>query len=289
MMVIINFPHLEGVRVLDLKENKGKAMALFEGAKITKGDIIITLDSDTFLEKGAIEKLVEKINENVGVAGFIKVRDGLWSSIVTIEYWWGQLFLRVGQGNFGSVLITPGCFSAYDRELFIKILSSDSRKYLSEDFFISFLSLRDGEISFAKEAVAETNSPKNLEGLVKQRLRWHRGFLQVIFRNAPKFKKKITLLEYFLTVLICSQLAVILEVLFLTVVSYFFGLGSIFLWFLLNHIFVGLHVFITDIKFKTLGKEILKKYLLLPFYLIFLKAIALYSLFSWKKIDWGTR
>lgn len=53
-----------GIKVIDIKENKGKFSAILEGYKCTKSEIILMLDADLVgLKKEHIEKLIEPVKK----------------------------------------------------------------------------------------------------------------------------------------------------------------------------------------------------------------------------------
>ena len=104
------------IRLLSHRHNLGKAEALNNGIKLAKGEIILTVDADSFPERDSLKKLVPYFADpKIGaVAGVIKVKNS--SKLITmfqrLEYF-QMAFQRLIQGFFSSVLVTPGPLTAY--------------------------------------------------------------------------------------------------------------------------------------------------------------------------------
>lgn len=62
---------IRGIRVIENKENLGFAKAINQGLKEAKGKYVLLLNSDTVVEKGTVEKMMEYLESNsqVGVVG----------------------------------------------------------------------------------------------------------------------------------------------------------------------------------------------------------------------------
>src|SRR5262249_23716118 len=56
-------PHVARVEVVEWAENRGKRHGMHEGVKRAKGEIVIFIDSDSFIEPGAVRHLVKYFTE----------------------------------------------------------------------------------------------------------------------------------------------------------------------------------------------------------------------------------
>ncbi len=172
------------VRLINLK-HKGKSGAINVGIKKSKYDIIVILDADSLVEKNAIEEIVKPLKDKKvgGVAGSIRgIRNNnplTWFQDLEylISSGWRYICTKI---NANSIL--PG-FSAFRKEALLKVggFSSDT---LTEDFDIVFDMKKIGyETRTRPSAVMFTDLPKNFKSLIKQRLRWGRGTIQVLKKN----------------------------------------------------------------------------------------------------------
>jgi len=185
------------------EKNKGKKYALAEGFKKSKADIIITIDSDSIINKKAIQNILKPFNnEKIGaVAGNINVKNinlGLIPKLMDIIFIFSYELLRSSQSKFGVVLCTPGALSAYRRNAIIPILDKWlNQKFLGKDTIIgedraltSLLIKNNWQIVYQESAKAYTNMPIYYKDLCKMLLRWVRGdirenilMFEYVFKN----------------------------------------------------------------------------------------------------------
>jgi len=59
---------IKNVKIINFKKNKGVGNARQYGAKIAKYDTLCYVDSDLFISKNSIKKLIKKLNSNIIVA-----------------------------------------------------------------------------------------------------------------------------------------------------------------------------------------------------------------------------
>lgn len=170
------------------QQNKGKANALNNGIKNSKGEIIVTVDADTTLKKDALRKIANRFAQNnkVGaIAGNVKVipEKNSLNVIQGTEYTIGINLIRKAQSLLGCVMIVPGPIAALRRDALEKAgyFSDDT---FAEDFDITMKILKQGyRVEYEDEAISYTDAPKTIEDLMKQRRRWYRGLLQVLDKH----------------------------------------------------------------------------------------------------------
>ena len=168
--------------------NSGKSNALNNGIKNSTGEIIVTVDADTNLEKDSLKKISARFakNKQIGaVAGNVKVipENSIMNIIQGTEYTVGINLVRKAQSMLGCVMIVPGPIAALKREAVEKVglFSSDT---FAEDFDITMKILEQGyKVEYEDTAISYTDAPKNLEDFMKQRRRWYRGMLQVLDKH----------------------------------------------------------------------------------------------------------
>jgi len=176
------------------QKNKGKPAALNKGFKAATGEIVISTDGDSFLDKHAVERIVERFLDDpeVGaVAGFVKVineSDSWITRFSQIEYTKEQALFRGCQGISGDVVICPGPIFAARKQLLIENPSSD--RTIVEDCEQTVLIRKSGwKVIYAPDAISETLAPTKLKDWINQRRRWFYGYLQV-WRLIKRFALK---------------------------------------------------------------------------------------------------
>lgn len=172
------------LRLINLK-HRGKSGAINVGIKKSKYDILVILDADSIVKKDSLKEIVKPLkNKKVGgVAGCIRaIRDKnplTWFQDFeyVISSGWRYICTKI---NANSIL--PG-FSAFRKEALLKagVFSSET---LTEDFDIVFNMKKMGyETRTSRAVVIFTDVPRNFKSLIKQRIRWSRGTIQVLKKH----------------------------------------------------------------------------------------------------------
>ena len=176
-----------GVKVLH-KENSGKATALNYGINYVNGEIIAVLDADTIAGRQSLNEIVkvfESSSDVGGVAGNIKVRNKTnWLTwCQALEYVSGLQISRRAFDLFGAITIVPGAMGAFKTNI-LKEAGSYNKDTLVEDFDATIKVLKSGKIvRGTTKSLAFTEAPEKLDQFIKQRKRWYRGNIQVLFKH----------------------------------------------------------------------------------------------------------
>ena len=181
-----NFPNHPQVRLLRF-ENGGKAMALNRGLALAQGDIIVALDADTLFGRATIGKLARWFRDaKVGaVAGNALVGNQVntvtrWQAL---EYVSAQNLERRALAALGTVTVVPGAVGAWRRQT-LEALGGFPHDTLAEDQDLTLAAQSAGwVVEFDPEAVAFTEAPQTVKGLLKQRFRWSFGTLQCVWKH----------------------------------------------------------------------------------------------------------
>ena len=181
----------KGVKVFRQK-NQGKPIALNNGISQSSGEIVLTVDADTELDKDALKSIANRftLNSKLGaIAGNVKVKrePTILNTIQSAEYATGINLVRKGQSVLGTVMIVPGPIAALKKEIIKKVgLFSDDT--FAEDFDMTIKILKKGfKIEYEEGSLAYTDAPKNTEDLIKQRRRWYRGMIQVLDKHKDMY------------------------------------------------------------------------------------------------------
>jgi len=234
------------IKLFSFKTNKGKRKALAFAIRHSSGEIIVTTDSDTFVDKNALCNLVKPfIDKSVaGVTGHTYVRNRDQNLLTMMQagiYFYAYRMVRMFESLFGCVLCLPGTLSAFRKEYVLKVLDEweRARPFLGEDRHLTYLLLRDGyKTLYVNDAKCETIVPQSLKRYLQQQVRWAKGYLIETFRGCGYMFNKhpiivfIYYMQYILTLYLPFAIVRIF-ILFATVSPYWWGyfafVGSAFL------------------------------------------------------------
>lgn len=205
--------------------NGGKAKALNQGLRIASGEIVLTVDADSVMDKKMITNMVRRFTDKnvAAVAGNVVVgnRKKPIELLQQLEYLHGFWFKRA-DSNFNSVHIIGGAAAAYRKDVLEEAGGFDE-SIITEDVELSMRLLAMGYATrYAADAVVYTEGPSEWKCLCSQRLRWKFGRLltyikhrSLFFSLSKKHHPYLTCLV--LPVAIYAEIALFLEALLLTV------------------------------------------------------------------------
>ncbi len=167
----------ENVKVIR-KKNSGKADSLNQGIRIAKGELIATLDADSYVQQYSLRKMLAYFDSKrvAAVASAVKIREArnIIEEVQRIEYLYA-LFSRKIINFINSVQVTPGPFSIFRKEALVLVGGFDT-KSLVEDQEIALRLQKSGYvINSSTDSDVYTEIPHNFFELMKQRTRWQRG------------------------------------------------------------------------------------------------------------------
>jgi peptidoglycan-N-acetylglucosamine deacetylase len=176
------------------KPNGGKADALNYALARTTEEIYIGIDADGVIAHDAITNLVPHFaNPKIGaVAGNAKVgnRVNLWTRWQALEYITSQNFERRALDLFDVVMVVPGAIGAWRTDA-VKTGGGYHTNTVAEDADLTMNLLEQGyEVIYEDRALAFTEAPVNMDGLMRQRFRWSFGILQAIFKHRGAIRKR---------------------------------------------------------------------------------------------------
>ncbi|OMP66664.1 glycosyltransferase family 2 protein [Domibacillus epiphyticus] len=188
---------------------KGKSAALNHGLNYSSGDIIVVYDADNTPEPDAIHYLAlglkhdSKAGAIVGKFRVVNANKNILTRFINIETLTFQWLAQAGRWFWFKMSTIPGTNFAIRRSI-LEQLGGWDEKALSEDTELSIRVYNAGYyIRFFPAAITWEQEPENLKVWLRQRTRWARGNLYVIFKylfRMHKLKNKKVLVDiyYFL-------------------------------------------------------------------------------------------
>lgn len=230
------------------QENTGKGGALNHAISIARGDIIVSIDADCFVDKDAIAEFVKvfKDPEVMGAVGNVKIgnRDNTVGIVQYLEFLFSFYFKRA-DALLGTIYIIGGAAGAFRREVFER-LGGYSTTNITEDIELTVRMQDAGmKIEYASDATVYTEGAADLQSLKKQRLRWKRGRFQTFWQHLHLFFSTKKRHNKFLTwgimpLAIIQEVQLLLEIPFLIFLYVFSILNSDFSSYLTGVLVVGL-------------------------------------------------
>ncbi len=197
------------------KHNGGKADALNVGLNVASGELVCAIDADTIVGADALQELVAPFltyPDTVAVGGTIRLVDGrvpedeaslnyaprkFLLGAQTVEYLRAFLVGRLGWNPLGGAIVISGAFGLFDREALVAV-GGYNRQSIGEDMELvvrlrrrAYEAGEFARVVFAPNPVAWTEAPASFTTLGRQRNRWFRGLLDVLYRHrAMLFRRR---------------------------------------------------------------------------------------------------
>ncbi len=175
------------VKLLCEDAPRGKPAALNVAFKQASGDIVGVFDADTVPEKSVLQKVVSYFKDKSVTAvqcrcNSLNEGQNMLTRITAMEdraWFQGLLGGREKLGLF--VPLTGSC--QFVRSNVLKTLGGWDESALAEDVQLALKLTKEGYlVKYAPDIVAAQESPGTIRGLVTQRARWYRGYMEAAFK-----------------------------------------------------------------------------------------------------------
>jgi len=192
----------ERVKAVLLKKNGGKRRAIIEGVKLAKHDLVVFVDSDSFLEPTAIKNLVQPFQDPKmgGVTGRTDVAN-IYTNFITkmqaVRYYIAFRIMKAAESYFDCVTCLSGPLSCYRKELVLK--NADewiNQKFLGQpatfgdDRSMTNFIIRTHRTGYQDKAICSTVVPSKMSLFLKQQMRWKRSWLRESLRASTIVPRK---------------------------------------------------------------------------------------------------
>ena len=179
------------VTPLKLPENRGKRHALAEGFRRARGEVLVTIDSDSVIDRGTLLAIAGPFRDpRVGaVAGKVSVlnrRQGVIPRMLAVRFILSFDLLRAVQSTYGTVYCCPGALSAWRAELVRELLPAWLGQrflgapctYGEDRALTNFILARGFDAVYQRSAVVHTLVPRGYRKLCRMYLRWDRSYVR---------------------------------------------------------------------------------------------------------------
>jgi len=163
--------------------NAGKAATLNAGIAHARGEIIATLDADSYVSRDAILKMLPLFDSEdvAAVTAAVHVRpkrnEGFLRTMQKLEYLF-IVFSRKILTFIDAVPVTPGPLSMFRAWVFERLGPFDEKNIMEDQEMALRIQAADYRIRSSMDANVYTEVPENFGALLNQRVRWHRGGLR---------------------------------------------------------------------------------------------------------------
>lgn len=182
--------------------NMGKRHALARGTLRAKFDLVVFVDSDSFLAPTAIRELVQPfVDPKMGaVTGRTEVHNK-WTNYLTkmqaVRYYVSFRFFKAAESVFDAVTCLSGPLACYRKRLVLQHLDAwCTQTFLGkpatfgDDRSMTNFILATERTGYQDAAVCHTVVPSSLRIFLKQQMRWKRSWLRESIRAASFMWRK---------------------------------------------------------------------------------------------------
>ena len=172
------------------EQNAGKREALIRGALAARHELVVFVDSDSFVDPFAIYNLVQPFQDASmgGVSGRTDVAN-TYTNVLTkmqaVRYYIAFRVMKAAEGYFDAVTCLSGPLSCYRKELVLQHKDAWlNQKFLGQkatfgdDRSLTNFILREHRTGYQDTAVCSTIVPNTYGMFLKQQMRWKRSWLR---------------------------------------------------------------------------------------------------------------
>lgn len=173
-----------------MEENGGKRQALSNGVLQAKHDLVVFVDSDSFLDPFAIRNLVQPFKDPKmgGVSGRTDVANtytNVLTKIQAVRYHIAFRVMKAAESVFDAVSCLSGPLACYKKEIIIDHMDAwlnqtflGHEATFGDDRAMTNFILKKYRTSYQDSAVCSTIVPNSHKVFLKQQMRWKRSWLR---------------------------------------------------------------------------------------------------------------
>lgn len=178
------------LKVINFEKNLGKRHGMAAGTRAARGEILVFIDSDSFVERHTLRKLVQGfVNREVGaICGHANVTNtakNFLTKMQQVRYFVAFRIIKAAESIFSTVACCSGCLAAYRREYVMEILDQwlnqtflGNEATFGDDRSLTNYMLKKYRVIYDSEAVCTTIVPEKYGKFFRQQLRWKKSWLR---------------------------------------------------------------------------------------------------------------
>lgn len=184
------FDALNRVKYFVQEKNLGKREALSRGVLNAKHDLVVFVDSDSFLDPFAIRNLVQPFKDPKmgGVSGRTDVANTYTNTLTkmqSVRYYIAFRIMKAAEAYFDAVTCLSGPLSCYRKQIIMDNMDEwINQKFLGQkatfgdDRAMTNFVLNGHRTSYQDTAICSTIVPNKYKVFLKQQMRWKRSWLR---------------------------------------------------------------------------------------------------------------
>ena len=280
-------------------QNAGKREAMAVGAKLAEHELLVFVDSDSFLNPFAVCNIVQpfKDTEMGGVSGRTDVANTYTNALTkmqAVRYYISFRVMKAAEGYFDAVTCLSGPLSCYRKDLVLRYMDDwlnqkflGQRATFGDDRSMTNFILKYNRTTYQDTAICSTIVPNSYNVFLKQQMRWKRSWLRESLRAGGFMWKKEPFMSLFFYMGVVVPIAAPVVVLYNLIYVPF--VHRVFPWtFILGMILMSLMM--------SLSQKILRKsttWIYGMWFCLYYEAVLLWQMpiawFTFWKSTWGTR
>lgn len=188
-----NYPEVE---VITFPKSLGKRHGMSAGAERSRGEILVFIDSDSFLDPDALRNIVKPFADPqiAAVTGHCDV-ENVWTNVLTrmqaVRYYVAFKVMKAAESVFDSVTCLSGPLAAYRKDVFMSV----REEWLNQTFFgkpatfgddrslTNSLLERGMKVVYEDDARTTTIVPEDHRTFLRQQMRWKRSWFRETLRG----------------------------------------------------------------------------------------------------------
>ncbi|MGL5977751.1 MAG: glycosyltransferase [Erysipelotrichaceae bacterium] len=178
------------VSYIAMEENHGKREALAQGVVEAKHELVVFVDSDSFLDPLAIRYLVQPFKDPKmgGVSGRTDVANTYTNTLTkmqSVRYYIAFRVMKAAEAYFDTVSCLSGPLACYKKEILLDNMNAwleqtffGQRATFGDDRSMTNFILAHHRTQYQDAAICSTIVPNDYRMFLKQQMRWKRSWLR---------------------------------------------------------------------------------------------------------------
>ncbi len=277
----------------------GKRDGMATGVRLAKGELIVFVDSDTFLYPDSLRHIVcgfedPTLGASSGHTEVANASRNVLTGLQEVRYFLSYRLMKASESVFSAVSCCPGCLSAYRREYVLEVLDPwlhqrflGAKATFGDDRSLTNYILRKHRVIYNERALSSTLAPETWGRYMRQQVRWKKSWLrETLLASSFMWRKHPLAAISFYVGALCSLLSPIMV--FRAGVLSFVEPDSILLYYVVGLLLVGIAQCLFFYLVRP-SRTWLLGMLLVAVQVVLMGPQTYYAMFTMRKNHWGTR